>query len=220
MLKAVAVSDDGRSLVLSRRANAKNASFRLPIDAALVARLEEARERVTASQTRPKQEDRRDQARPAPPVAPVSKLTPKEVQALLRQGRSAAAVAKKAGVDVAWVERFETPIIWERSGMAQRAQRATLVRPRSGPSALPLGEAVRVNLDRRHVALDDDQLDAAWDAMRRGRGNTWTVTFSFFSRGRNRRAAWEYDPLTDELRALDKAAAELGWTAKGRRRRA
>jgi hypothetical protein len=147
-----------------------------------------------------------------------SKLSPKEIQALLRQGKSVASIAKKAGVAVEWIQRFEGPIAWERAGMATRAQRSTLVRARRGPSKLPLGEAVTANLKARgprSKALGDE----AWDAIRHPRRKTWIVTCTFSTRGKPASLRWEYDPENDEVTPLSKLAGEVGFIA-GRKRRA
>ncbi|MGH2695056.1 MAG: septation protein SepH, partial [Actinomycetota bacterium] len=125
--------------------------------------------------------------------------------------------AKRAGVDPAWVERFEGPIVWERAGMATRAQRARLVRPRLGTSSLSLGDAVRANLRRRKVTVPPEQLDAAWDAVRRARGRKWVVRLALPG-ARRGLAEWEFDSESERLTALNHLAAELGWVEPRRRR--
>jgi hypothetical protein len=208
------VSDDGTELLLARRANGKGA-FRLTIDEALVAQLEIASARFSSKPV--------EEAPPESPalpqyVRPVSKLTIKEIQILLRQGQSIAAVAKKAGVDAGWVERFEPPIAWERAGMAARARRERLFRARMGQSAADLGDSVERNLKKRGVTMAPEDLVDAWDSVKRTRGDRWVVSFQFEQRGRRRRAEWEFDPTTSKLRALDALSAELGWIARRSRR--
>jgi DUF3071 family protein len=228
-LKAVGVSDDGLSLILATRANARAGPYRLLLDESLLAQLEEARTRVAAAreaQAAAALEADPPEAAPAaevPPPQPVrveSKLTVKEVQSLLRQGRSVQSIAKKAGVSESWIERFEVPIVWERAGMAARAQRATLVKSRSGASALPLGEAVQSNLKSRRIAMTPDAYSAAWDSTRHPKTGKWTVTFTFTSRRRPHIAQWQYDTENLEVHPLNKLAAELGWVQPRRRRAA
>lgn len=209
-LKPVGVSDDGTEVLLAPRTGARPA-FRLRIDDSLVEQLVAAKDLVARTAG--------PEAAPRAAESVTSLLSIKEIQSLLRQGRSAAAIAKKAGVDPTWVERFEAPIIWERAGMAQRAQRTTLVRSRRGASELPLGEAVEVNLRARRIALNPDQIAAAWDSVKDARGGTWTVRFAFPSRGRSRIAEWSYDPEADEVHALNELASELGWVEPTRRRK-
>jgi hypothetical protein len=119
-LKAIGVSPDGSALLLARNAGAATPGFRLAIDEGLVGALEEARSARDATARA------RDQLELPPPIPArvESKLTVAEIQNLLRQGRSVDAIAKKAGVDASWVERWEGPIVWERSGTATRARRA------------------------------------------------------------------------------------------------
>lgn len=221
-LKPVGVTDDGSSVLLARRSNAKKGQFRLVIDDALLARLEEARDRAAAATHLADAPDEELPEDPEATVGPVaqaeSKLSIKEIQTLLRQGRSVASVAKKAGVDPAWVERFESPIIWERSGMAARARRAVLSRARMGDSALPLGESVHANLKAKGVLMTDPEFEQSWDAVRYAHGTRWKVSFRFFYRGRDRDVRWDYEPLTDQLHPLDKTAADLGWVARRGRR--
>jgi hypothetical protein len=207
VLRPVDVTEDGRALLLAPPRGRKG-SFLLQVGPELVAQLEAARERVRAA------------AEPPTPTVfsrPESKLTPKEIQSLLRRGQTVAAVAKRAGVDPAWVERFEGPIVWERAGMAARAQRARLVRPRLGTSSVSLGDAVRTNLRRRKVTVPAEQLDAAWDAVRRGRGRKWVVRLALPG-ARRGLAEWEFDAESERLTALNHLASELGWVEPRRRR--
>ena len=239
-LKAVGVSDDGLSLILATRANARAGPYRLVLDEALLAQLEEARARVVAARqaeaaaaeateaastaadaTEPEAAD--EQVGETPPPGPPrveSKLSVKEIQTLLRQGRSVQSIARKAGVSESWIERFEVPIVWERAGMASRAQRATLVKSRSGASALPLGEAVQANLKSRRVTLSPEAYNAAWDSTRHPKTGKWTITFTFMSRRRPHVAQWQYDTENLEVHPLNKLAAELGWIQPRRRRAA
>jgi transcriptional regulator with XRE-family HTH domain len=195
-LKPVGVTDDGAALLLARRAGAKGA-FSLPIDAALVAALEEARSKFG----------------PSSYIRQESRLTPREIQALLRRGLSVEEVARRAGVDIAWVERFEGPILWERSGMVERAQKAMMSRPRLGASALPLGEAVAAKLRSRRQSRDN--LGERWDCVRAAKGRNWVVRFAV-SGGRH--AEWEFDPATNQLLALNDLGQELGFVQRRSRR--
>jgi hypothetical protein len=206
----VDVTEDGKALLLARRRGSRG-SFLLRVDPDLVAQLEAARDRVQSATPPPP-----PSPRPAF-VRPESKLTPKEIQALLRRGHSVAAVAKRAGVDPSWVERFEGPIVWERAGMAARAERARMNRPRRGDSSLSLGDAVRANLRKRKVAVPPEQLDAAWDAVRRAKGRKWVVRLSLPG-ARRGLAEWEFDPDTERLISLNQLGAELGWVEPRRRR--
>lgn len=218
-LRPVGISEDGLSLILATRANARRGPYRLALDESLLLQLEAARAKVRAAEAAPEPEPAPVEA-PPEPVRVESKLTVREIQALLRQGRSVQTIAKRAGVAEEWVERFEVPIVWERAGMATRAQRATLVKARSGTSALPLGEAVLANLKARRIVMPPDAYEAAWDSTRNAKTGRWTITFTFAARGRSHVAQWVYDPEAGEVHATNKLAAELGWMQPKRRRAA
>lgn len=213
-LKPIGVSPDGSTLLLGRSSGSRGPSFRLGIDETLVAALEEAHAARAAAKKA------KDQLELPPPVPTrvESKLTVREVQNLLRQGRTVAAIAKRAGVDPQWVERWESPIVWERAGMAARARRCHLMKARGGISRVPLGEAVTANLKDRGVKLDARAFEAAWDSTKKARSSRWAVTFTFTSKGREQTARWEFDPESGEVHGLDKLANELGWIAPPRKR--
>jgi hypothetical protein len=217
-LKPVGVSDDGAYLLLARRAGAKTGAFRLAVEPMLLRRIRQAQKRA-APPPAAKAKKPVEKPAPAPQVRATSKLTPKEIQALLRQGRSVASIAKRAGVDESWIERFEGTIVWERAGMAARAQRSTLKRARMGPSGLSLGDAVATNLKRRGIELPPGRYDEGWDSIRRPRKATWLVSFTFVHRGRTQTAKWEFDPETSDVQATNALGAQLGWVDRKRRRR-
>ena len=211
-LKPIGVNEEGTEILLAP-GSGKRATHRLPIDPEMVDALEEAqaaRARARAA---------RAQAELPPPVESVeSSLTVREIQSLLRQGRPVAAIAKKAGVEEAWVRRWEGPIVWERAGASTRARRATQKRPRGGPSKMPLGESVAANLKKRGVTLDPEAFEDAWDSTKKSRGNNWIVTFTFDQRKRQRTARWDFDPEAETVKPLDELAASLGWVERTRRR--
>lgn len=211
-LKTVGVNEEGTEILLGAAAG-RRPTHRLPLDVDLVEALE------AANAARARERAARAQAELPPPVESVeSSLTVREIQNLLRQGRPVAAIAKKAGVEEAWVRRWEGPIVWERAGAATRARRAIQKRPRSGPSKVPLGEAVATNLKKRGVTLDPESLDDGWDSIKKARGSNWIVTFTFDQRKRQRTARWDYDPENDTVKPLDELAASLGWVERVRRR--
>jgi hypothetical protein len=225
-LRAVAFSDDGGELVLARRAGAKTGEFRIRVDAALIDMIKRATKRAVAVQERragiAAETDAKTNGSHAPRIEiksrAVSKLSIKEIQALLRRGIAPGTIARRAGVDVSWVERFHGPILWERDGMVTRTQRATLRKPRGGPSGVPLAESISRNLRERRV--DAASIAAGtWGAVKRPKKNAWVVTFSYMNRGREQKASWEYDPAADEIVAINQHAADIGWVPPPRRKR-
>ena len=214
-LKAIGVSADGTTLLLARSAGATTPAFRLAIDEGLVGALEEAQSARKAARRA------KDQLELPPPIPArvESKLTVAEIQNLLRQGRTVDSIAKKAGVDPAWVERWEGPIVWERAGTATRARRSYLERPRGGTSRVSLGDAVAMNMKERGLRMEGAGFDSAWDSVKKPRSDGWVVSFSFTHRSSEQKARWEFDPDTGQLSALDKLATEIGWVAPIRRRK-
>jgi hypothetical protein len=123
-LHVVALSEDGRSVLLATSKAAKTGSFTLPLDARLAAAL------------------RGDVPRVGEQHARDFDVTPKEIQARLRAGESPEQIANAAGVPVARVERFAGPVLSERERIIDEARAGYLSRNRRGASQLPLGDAV------------------------------------------------------------------------------
>jgi hypothetical protein len=150
---------------------------------------------------------------PPPPRLPrvESQLTPREIQQLLREGRSVAEVASKAEVEPAWIERFLGPILEERVGVVRATRDTFQSRPRLGRSGLPIGRAVRRNLeDRKATDQTLAELNEGWEA-RRVRARTWRVRLRFTHRGKRRMAEWEFRKDTRGAKPRNKLATDLGW---------
>jgi hypothetical protein len=160
----------------------------------------------------------RSPALPVPHGVPRSALSPREMQARLRQGSSVADVAAAAGVDEEWVERFAAPVLAEQARVVARAQEAVFAKRRVGVSVVPLGQAVRTVLAERGVFLPDDVFDAGWSAFH-AFGSRWVVSFQYRSRGRTRVAEWDFDLGAGELRARNRVASELSYVGPSRRQR-
>src|SRR5947208_3759105 len=94
-----------------------------------------------------------------------SRLTPREIQAHLRAGRSIPEVAAEAGVDPDWVERFAVPIVAEQAQMVERARVMTFSKARLGQSTQPLSTSVRWNLADKGVAIGEEAFDDGWSAF-------------------------------------------------------
>lgn len=159
--------------------------FHLPVDGSLRAAVRSA----TASPAE------------ASPTGGPTPLRPKDIQARIRGGESAAEVAEAAGVTLDAVDRYAGPVLAERSHVATVA-RATLVRSaRSRPS---LEDLVRHRLASRGVAL----ATVAWDAWRRGESG-WVLQVGFRAGTRDRVAQWRFDPVAELVDPLDDEARWL-----------
>ena len=184
-LHVVAVSEDGRFVVLATSRGATRGGFRVTID-----------DRLTSAVLG-------DSARPgdAPPVD----VTPKQIQARLRGGESVEQIAATAGVPISKIERYAGPVLSERERVLDQARAGYVSRSRLGASALPVGEAVDRHLaDTAGVRPES----VAWSARREEVGS-WVVEVSYVSQARRRTAAWRYDVARREVTAIDSASAQL-----------
>ena len=129
-------------------------------------------------------------------AADTTPLRPKEIQAMLRAGRSAEEISETSEIPLEHVRRYEGPVLAEREWTAQRAR--TFPVGRGGPA---LQEVVAERLAAREATGE-----VAWDAWRRPDG-TWTLELTFSAGGRTRQAHWAADvetravcPVDDEAR--------------------
>ena len=210
-LHLVGFTTDLKNLIFARREGAKTGAYLVEIDTRLKRTLEEV--------ARLEEEE---EPEPEPPVEEVStngsetgrrasKLPPKEIQSLLRKGKTAQEVARMAETDVSWIERFNYPIIEERSRVVDAVKSALITKARLGKSALSVGDAITANLRERRVSLPQEILDEGWSA--RLRDGRWEVIFSYLSRGQGKDASFSFDPETRQVEATNSLARELAWRA-------
>ena len=187
-LHVIALSEDGRSVVLATTKDASSGGFRVAVDARLIAA-------VRGELPRPGEEAVRDSA-----------LTPKEIQTRLRAGESPEKIAAEAGVPVARVERFAGPVASEFQLIITQAQAGFVVRGRRGRSVLPLGPAVEQHLAATPSLRPESVL---WTTRREDEG-TWWVQVGYLARARQRTAAWRYDPKQRSVTPVDADSAAFG----------
>ncbi|MFC9336121.1 septation protein SepH [Arthrobacter sp. NPDC057009] len=196
-LRLVGVHDDGEHLLLSGTAGAM---FRLPINEAL---------RLAAS---------RPAARPAA-TAPVA-MSPRDIQAKIRSGSTAAEVAAACGMPQEKVERYEGPVLAERAYIAQQAQKVEVASPAPGhdvyrsafgDTPATLGDMVAHRLTAH--GIQSSTLE--WDSWRRPDG-TWTVVAKFeaapgghASIGEEPPAMWTFNPTRKSLQNANRWAQQL-----------
>ncbi|WP_152353090.1 septation protein SepH [Brachybacterium subflavum] len=126
-------------------------------------------------------------------------LRPREIQALLRGGRTADEISEMASIDVEHVRRYEGPVLAERGFTAERAR--TFKVDRSGGPVLD--DIVTERLAARQ-ALEG----LRWDAWRLPDG-TWNLELVFRSGGRDREAHWIADMTRQVVVAEDDEARWL-----------
>lgn len=205
-LRVVGSSNDLENLILTSRKQGRRGSHVVAIDEKLFRTLEDVVRKRRA----------KEKGEPVRRVASEPKLAPREVQRLLRAGKPVDQVAKLAGMEVAWIERFLGPVLDERTVAIQDSQRARLEKPRLGLSSLPLGEAVARNLRARRVRVSEAELATAWDASRAD-SQPWVISLTFSYRGREQRAVWRFDPRTGEVSAGNRLGSDIGWVPEARR---
>ncbi|TLM72569.1 septation protein SepH [Pseudarthrobacter sp. NamB4] len=196
-LRLVGVHDDGTHLLLS---GAGGEMFQLPIDEALrTAARSTAKPRV---------------GRPAVP------MSPRDIQARIRAGATAADVAELSGLPLAKVERYEGPVLAEREYVAQQARKVEVAVPSPGhdiyrsafgDNPATLDDMVAHRLEAHGI----DPATVEWDSWRRPDG-TWTVSASFEPKnggatgvGEEPPALWTFSPVRKSLQNANRWAQQL-----------
>ena len=206
-LHLVGFTSDHGGLILAGRRGAKSGGYVVTLDDGLLDQIETAR-KLQRGETFGGDE-RPTRARSD------SALSPREMQARLRAGRSVEAVAAEAGVAVEWVERFAAPVLAEQASAVARAAQLTLRTPRRGDSDRPLQQSVLRNLVDRGVRLTDDEVANGWSALH-VLDNEWLIRFRFRSRGRDMDAEWSVNLGTGLLVARNRLGTDLGFVDPGR----
>lgn len=143
-----------------------------------------------------------DQVRRSPtPGRPTRHQTsPKDIQAHIRRGLTARQVADLTGEDMAYIERFEGPVIAERDFVIVQA-RAMAVGPSTVGDESTFGELVAAKL----ANLDAQQI--RWSAWRENSG--WRVEVTFDEGDVEHKARWDFDQRKHTLTALNDDATVL-----------
>ena len=170
-LTLAGVSDDGKRLLLVSDAGVE---FTLDIDPRL-------RSAVVGEPPR-RLETQMDSA-----------LRPRDIQARIRAGETPEAVAEAAQTSVDKIMAYAAPVLAERQHVADRAQRSSVRRSRTGDAgsaggARTLGDSVEAFL--RSINVDPDTVE--WDSWRREDGR-WTLTGAFSATRRKGAAHFIYD---------------------------
>lgn len=195
-LRLVGVHDDGEHLLLS---GAGGEMFQLPIDEAL---------RVAASRTPAK-------AASAAPIA----MSPRDIQARIRSGSTAAEVAELSGIPLAKVQRYEGPVLAEREHIAQQARKVEVAAPAPGQdiyrsvfgdNPASLSEMVAHRLSAHGI----EPSTVEWDSWRRPDGS-WNVVARFELKaghsgvGEEPPAMWTFNPARKSLQNANRWAQQL-----------
>jgi hypothetical protein len=119
-------------------------------------------------------------------------LTPAQVQARLRAGAAIAEVAREAGTDIAWVQRWSHPVEAERAQVI-RGTRGAHVTLDTGVTDRSLDQLIRAwlpsNVDPSHVE---------WTTARR-RDGRWRVTMRVAVGSKHVTGTWLWDPRAQRV---------------------
>jgi hypothetical protein len=187
-LRLVALSDDGRSLILSAEsADADGGErFLLPID-------DRVRAAATGDARRLTQID----------VDAGTELPPRIIQARIRAGETPEQVAAASGTRVERIMRFAHPVIQERARVAEQAREAR-VRLSEGSPTVALQQFMG---DR--LRLLDTHIDAVtWDAHRTDDG-TWQITGTWTAGEKSGTTRWSLDLPSRTVSPADAATTDF-----------
>lgn len=158
--------------------------FALPIDDLLRAEIR----RATAQTT---------------PAAPRLAASPREIQAHIRSGMSAAEVAELLGIARSDVERFEGPVLAEREHVVGQALAVpVLIGSEVEPDAQPtFGTAIRGKLS--DISAESER----WVSWKEESG--WIIKLEFTANEVEHDARWSFDPRRSTLAPLNADATQL-----------
>ena len=211
-LRLVGVHDDGEHLLLS---GAGGEMFQLPIDEALRVA---ATGRGEPDAREPNARSRRQPRLPPAAAAPIA-MSPRDIQARIRNGSTAAEVAELSGIPLAKVQRYEGPVLAEREYVAQQARKVEVASPGPGQDAYRsvFGDNPASSNDMVEHRLTAHGIDASsveWDSWRRTDGN-WNVVARFEPQpgqagvGEEPPAMWTFNPARKFLQNANRWAQQL-----------
>ncbi|MFT0848507.1 septation protein SepH [Actinomycetaceae bacterium L2_0104] len=128
-------------------------------------------------------------------------MSPREIQALVREGATVEEICELASLPAARVSVLAHPIIAERDHMVRRACALVLGRE---VGSLTLEELVISRL--AHRGIDTQRI--AWDAIRKA-GAPWNLTLTFSEDDHDVVATWIVDLERKSVEAVDDAARSL-----------
>ncbi len=147
------------------------------------------------------------QNRPAAPVQ--HRVGPKNVQALIRQGLTAAEVATQTGEPLEYIQRFEGPVLAEREYVVTAARTVPVAVAADGESGGTgtFGSAI----DHRLAGIG--ARDVRWES--RKHETHWVVSVSFLDDDVARTAVWTFDPKKSTLVPSNHEAQSLSQQGDG-----
>ncbi len=133
------------------------------------------------------------------------KATPRDIQSLIRGGMTAEQVASSTGEELAYVERFEGPVLAERAHALDSALSIPVASGDIDPLAqeTTFGAAIEERLDDLRAS------DRSWASWKDAEGGAWTVRLRFTTEGIQHEALWGYEAKKAALTPRSKEAVSL-----------
>jgi hypothetical protein len=188
-LRLVALSDDGKSVILSvdgADAGDGGEKFELPIDDRLRAAARGDSRRLTQIDV--------DQG---------TELPPRVIQARIRSGETPEQVAAASGTRVERIMRFAHPVIQERERVAEQARDARVRLSEGSPNV-----ALQQFMTDRLRLIDSDLEAVSWDAYRSDDG-TWQVTGAWRAADKSGTTRWSFDLPSRTVTPSDAATMDF-----------
>ena len=187
-LRLVALSDDGRSLVLAVEGDDSETGerFELPIDDRVRAAARGDARRLTQID-----------------VDLGTELPPRVIQQRIRSGETPEQVAAATGARVERIMRFAHPVLQERERVAEQAREARVRLSEGSPTV------VLHRFMTERLRLIDTDLDAVgWDAHRDDDG-TWVVTGTWRAGDKSGTTRWAFDVPARTVTPFDAATMDF-----------
>jgi len=186
-LRLVALSDDGKSVVLvADGPDGEGEKFELPIDDRLRAAARGDARRLTQID-----------------VDLGTELPPRIIQARIRAGETPEQVAAASGTRVERIMRFAHPVIQERARVAEQARDARVRLSESAPNV-----ALQQFMNDRLRLIDSDLDAVSWDAYRSDDG-TWQVTGAWRAGDKSGTTRWSFDLPSRTVTPSDAATTDF-----------
>lgn len=136
------------------------------------------------------------------------KARPRDIQSLIRGGMTAEEVASSTGEELAYIERFEGPVVAERNHVLGSALSIPVASGDIDPLAgeTTFGAAIDERLNDLRAS------DRSWAAWKDGEGGVWTVRLRFTTEAIQHEAVWGYEPKKATLTPRGKEATSLSQT--------
>ena len=135
--------------------------------------------------------------------AGVTRISPREIQSLIRAGLSREEVAAATGASIDDIERYEGPVLAERENMLATALAVPVhVAGEDGHNEHTFGSVIRARL--ADVKASNERW-ACWKDETRG----WMLKVEFVSGGIDHDARWSFEPRSQVLQPLSSEAITL-----------